>query len=222
MTDRFVPRCELQGNEIEGNWLMLKKDITDLVEYRVSSTQQVWYRDIYGNCLNIVNQFEPQEPQDINYLPQGILAEVFFMYACNINGLKCIPSYGDEDIWGADFKLVNGETRYLDVTMNTSSKSFVRKTKEGTFPTIFLPWSVSENVSYAQQYLSCGNFNGREFLVRTLESNKEILHCLKKNYWRGEEEIRKILGITYKDFSGSGIQYLNHLEGVLRLIRKVL
>jgi len=228
LLDTYRHTLEIERDcDIQSNWQDIKEDIVEVVEYRIESTQQSWYRKVYTDCLRLVDRFDPHEPQDINHFPQGILAEVFFMNACRQVGLNCIPSYGEEDIIGADFKIINGETRFLDVTMNTSSSNLVYKIKEGTFPTLFLPWRAAKspqgtNMSFAYVYLDRGSFNGRAFLYSTISSNMEILHCLKTNVWRGEDEIRKILGNTYTNFSGSGIQYIRSLEGVLKLMRKNL
>jgi len=150
---------------------------------------------------------------------------VFFLNACKQNGIDCNPSCGDEDVMGADFYLTYGkETRFFDVTTNTFAKSVSKKVREGTFPSLFIPWAYRNNgkPSYAEDYLREGKFNGTQFLHNILDVNYVMLDSLRRKVWRNQDVDRKLFGDEVLDLSRCGIQYLNHLDGILYLIRKAM
>ncbi len=220
-------RTETDG--LDSNWIDLKGELLQLAQYRVDTVQQKWYRDVYIEYMMDIDSFYPTRYSEINRLPQGILAEVFFLNACRQNMFNCVPSYGEEDIMGADFKLTYGdETRFFDVSINTSGRSMKKKVKEGTFPTLFLPWKkdFSDNgdgpITYAERYLKYGRFDGKTFLHSILDSNYIVLDSLKRKVWREEDVQKKIFNNESLDLSESGIQYIRTLEGVLLLMRRYL
>lgn len=213
---------------IEENWLSIKPDILGLAEYRISTSKEKWYQEAYMFYIYEVDTFHPKHPGDINSLPKGLLSEVFFLKGCQEVGIECSPCLGEEDIWGADFKISKGdETRFLDVTVNTSERGFRRKVREGRFPTIFLPWKeeIARNNykrSYAERYLGSGTFNTREYFSNVLHSNYEILDGLERTFWRNQNNSREVLGGRRVDYTRAGRMYIKYLEGVLNLLKKSL
>lgn len=198
-----------------------------MMDYRISSCNSNWYVDLYSNFFERVKDFNPYHPQEVDLLPQGVLAEFFFMDACKQNGIECNPCIGDDDVMGIDFGISKyNETRFVDVSLNVSRSSISRKTKEWRVATLFLPWRVQREgehyKSYAHQYLDSGYFDGYTFLNMIISANYVLLDGLKRNVWRGENVVREILRRQYSDFSGSGIQYVRSLDGVLLLLRRSL
>lgn len=212
----------------ERNWLELKQEILDLADYRISTSKDRWYQEAYMFYKYEVDNFNPRHPADINSLPKGLISEVFFFKGCIKLGIMCVPCLGEEDIMGADFKISKGdETRFLDVTVNTSERGFHRKVKEGRFPTIFLPWKEEESNngykrSYAERYLKYGTFNTEEYFSNVLYSNYQILDRLLRTYWKNQNSNREVLGNKKVDYTKAGIIYIKSLEGVLNLLRESL
>lgn len=176
-----------------------------------------------------IDGFTPKRASEINSLPQGLIAEVFFLNACRQSAIDCEPSFGDEDVLGADFKITHGnETRFFDVSINTSGRSVKKKVKEGTFPTLFLPWkesldgSSSSCMTYAEKYLKYGTFDGRNFLCQIISSNYFVLDSLRRRVWRNEDPLKKVFNHESVDLSESGIQYVRNLDGVLMLLRRAI
>jgi len=228
LLDTYIPTFEKEVTEQESlvrNWNDIKHEVQELVEYRLYSSNKGWYKDRYEESLFYINEFYPLTSRDINYLPQGILAEVFFLNACKQNGVYCKACTGDEDVRGADFKIVNKkEKRFFDVSMNSNPEVFHKKINGNTYPTLFLPWIGQESnngggyTSYAVKYLESGIFKGRDFLQRVITSGNYNSKCLKRAL---KEEER---GKSFSDsqFSGSSIEYVEELDEVLRIINSNL
>lgn len=219
----------IETNCIDSNWIGLKDELLAFTQYRIDSAQHQWYRDAYMGYMIDIYDFSPKRASEINSLPQGILGEVFFLNACKQNGIQCDPTFGEEDVLGADFKITNGkETRFFDVSVNTSERGFKKKVKEGTFPTLFIPWKAEDlqsgnrNMSYAERYMKYGTFDGKRFLHSILTSNYLVLDCIKRKVWRSQDTDRKLFNNDSVDVSAGGIQYIRSLEGVLILMRKSL
>ena len=157
-------------------------------------------------------------PSEINVLTSGIVSEVFFMEACNRMGLNCIPTRGYQDSLGADFMIENGkETRFLDVSLDTSKKGLEKKNKVGTFPTIFIPWRTNrvgkrKEVSYSEKYLCTGVFNRRKFFSDILNYNYRNLHILERDVRKGSYSEEGYMG-------AEGFQYVNDLKGTISMLR---
>ncbi len=210
----------------ESHWVDLKAEILDFADYRISTSKDRWYQEAYLFYKYEIDIFNPRYPSDINSLPKGLISEVFFLKGCNNTGLLCSPCLGEEDVLGADFKICKGnETRFLDVTVNTSKKEFDNKVREGKFPTIFLPWKEEETnngykESYAERYLRHGTFNTDEYFKNILSSNYQILDRLKRSFWRNQNSEKDVLGKKGLDFTQAGIMYIKSLEGVLNVLRQ--
>jgi hypothetical protein len=213
---------------LEVNWLGIKSDILNLAEYRISTSKEKWYQEAYMFYKYEVDTFNPKHPGDINSLPKGLLSEVFFSNACQKVGIMCSPCLGEEDIWGADFKICkDDETRFLDVTVNTSQRGFKRKVREGRFPTIFLPWKEENTnngyiMSYPERYLKYGTFNTKEYFSNVLYSNYQILDGIERTFWKNQNSSREVLGGKRVDYTKAGSMYIKNLEGVLNLLKESL
>jgi hypothetical protein len=227
LLDTYTPIFEKEVTEQESlvrNWNDIKHEVQEVIEYRLYSSNKKWYKDRYEETLFYVNEFYPLTSRDVDYLPQGILAEVFFLNACKQNGIRCKPCTGDEDVRGADFKIVSrGERSFFDVSMNSDPEIFKQKIDgSNRYPTLFLGWLEQEStngkqyVSYASKYLEEGYFNGREFLQRVITSGNYHSKCLK----RAIEEEKRGKGCSYSQFSGSSIEYIEELDRVLSLLSK--
>ena len=153
----------------ESNWRELKEEILDFADFKISTSKDKWYQEAYMFYIYEVDIFNPKHPGDINSLPKGLISEVFFLKGCQRTGIMCSPCLGEEDVMGADFKICNGnETRFFDVTVNTSRRGLYKKVREGRFPTLFLPWKEEETNngykrSYPERYLRYGTFNTEEY-----------------------------------------------------------
>lgn len=217
---------EKKSSEIlDSNWCSLQNSLLELLVYKISTSDMDWYVDGYSNFFSRVENLKLNHPQQVDLIPQGLLAEVFFMNACEQSGFECCPSVGNEDAKGVDFVLSKyGFTKYVDVTLNFSKSSLRRKTKEWRVPTLFLPWRIHHTkkhiTSYAQEYLATGRFDGKEYLDSVVTINYSFLDGLRRNVWRGENVVRNILRKQFTDFSGSGFQYVKNLENTLLLIRE--
>ncbi len=212
---------EVGERTLQQRWDKVSSSVCSLIDYRFQyGSKEKWYRDNYTAVKQEFLELPSLErASEINQFPGGILAEVFFMQACNQVGIYCEPTSGDEDVFGVDFKIEDDcETRFLDVSINVSSKGLSKKNRDGTFPTLFVPWSVKSNTngyspSYAEYYLSTGLFNGKEFFNSILDYNYENLHKLRKSVWKDAK-----WGEGY--MSLNGIQYLKNLEGILEMIKR--
>ena len=225
MLDIYTPILEKEVAKEESlvrNWNDIKHEVQEVVEYRIYSSNKGWYKDAYEENLFYINEFYPTTSRDIDYLPQGILAEVFFLNACKQNRIHCKACTGDEDVRGADFKIVSKkERRFFDVSMNSDPEVFQQKIQGSKrYPTLFLPWVEQEKSngrqyrSYASKYLESGVFNGREFLQRVITSGNYNSKCLK----RALQEERRGKGCAYSQFSGCSEEYIEELDGVLRVL----
>jgi hypothetical protein len=212
-------------NDIETNWSDIKDDLVNLINYRLSTSECYWYNQANLETLSIVERFAPVECDSVNFLPQGILAEVFFQNACIQNGIKCEPCFGSEDVEGMDFIISNGlGEKYIDVSINFSNRSIRRKVKRGTTPTLFLPWTYKSatngrpTMSYAYEYLRSGAFDGKGFLTRALDLNINLLEYIRADMLNNGNG-KKIKGKKDSGFSCSDKEYIYDMEGVLYLIR---
>lgn len=205
-------------------WSNLKERIVDIIEYRVNTCRYGWYTDAYCQHLEKIRDFNFETPEQINILPHGIVAEVLFQEASEQLGFKCNPSIGDEDALGYDFELtMRDETRFIDVTVDTSQSGIRKKIKPWRFPTLFLPWNMNDGkscFSYAQWYLSGGGFNGKEFLKSVVRCNLKVLDGLKRSVWEDKKVQREIYSRYVSDFSGSSVLYVNSLDGVLEMLKR--
>jgi len=212
----------------ENNWTDLKTEILDFADYRISTSKEKWYQEACMFYKYEVDIFNPKHPSDINSLPKGLISEVFFLKGCQKVGIMCSPCLGQEDVLGADFKICKGdETRFLDVTVNTSSRGFFKKVREGRFPTIFLPWKEEETNngykrSYAERYLRYGTFNIDEYFNNILSTNYQILDRLRRSFWRNQNNGKEVLGKKELDFTRTGVIYIKSLEGILNVLRQSL
>lgn len=210
----------------ENNWKDLKTEIQDFADYRISTSKDRWYQEVYLFYKYEIEIFNPRYPSDINSLPKGLISEVFFLKGCNQTGIICSPCLGEEDVLGTDFKIQKGnETRFLDVTVNTSQREFKNKVIEGKFPTIFLPWEEEESnngykQSYAERYLRHGTFDTDGYFKNILSSNYQILDRLKRSFWGNQGSEKEVLGKRGLDFTRAGVMYIKSLEGVLNLLRQ--
>ncbi len=219
-----TPVYEEEQAPYQQRWEELRARACALIDYRLEQgSRYEWYEECF---LDTKREFEEldeiEDPREVNEVSRGILAEVFFMEACLSLCLKCTPASADEDVWGQDFKLSGfGETRFLDVTINNSSKGLRKKNRAGTFPTIFIPWQIdgSKNrdiPTYAQWYIETGQFDPKEFIRAIVDYNKRNLHILRQSVWRdGKVEEGGYMGLD-------GILYLQNLEGVLRILERAI
>lgn len=224
-TNYLLPRNE-EIEPMNEHWYYLKNGLLSLIDYRLDSSSDRWYQEQYMYEKFYIDEFYPSYPSDINRLPKGIVAEGLFLEACKLTNKECSPCLGREDVIGADFRITYGrETRFFDVTVNTSERGFRKKVREGRFPSLFLPWKENENNngykrSYAERYLRTGTINTEEYFSNIISSNYKILDKLKRSFWRGEKSDERILGKGNFDYSRAGIQYIKNLEGVLKVLRK--
>ena len=224
MLDTYTPIIEKELTKEESlvrNWNDIKHEVQDVIEYRLYSSNREWYKQAYEESLFYINEFYPTTSKDIDYLPQGILAEVFFLNACKQTGIRCKPCTGDEDVRGADFKIVSKkERKFFDVSMNSNPEVFHKKINGNTYPTLFLPWSEIDDcngdrcTTFAIKYLESGTFNGRVFLQRVITSGNYNSKCLKSAL----KEEKKGKGCSYSQFSGSSREYIQELDDVLRIL----
>lgn len=210
-----------QQSPLQENWRELKSEILALTDFRMETTKDMWYYNEYKSLRCEIESFVPKYPFDINLLPRGILAEVLFLDACRRREVNCCPTLGQEDVLGADFKVSKGrETRFFDVSVNTSIEGITGKIRGGTFPTIFLPWNEPGKGfrrSYAESLLRKGTYNCNEYFKNIFTSNYSILEKLKRVYQKKQRI--EIFGCENLDLSDAGILYIKDLEGVLDLIR---
>ena len=210
----------IEEDTLQNRWNEIRNEVCSLIDYRLEyGSCEKWYKD---NYLAVKQEFLEMpfidHPSEINKLPSGIVGEVFFMEACNKEGLNCVPTHGDEDVWGADFKIDNGkETRFLDVSINISSKGLQKKNRVGTFPTIFIPWKTNSmgnrnGVSYSEKYLCTGMFNRKRFISDILNYNNSNLHLLQKSVWKDADWGEGYMALE-------GIQYLKNLKGTILMLR---
>ena len=214
----YLPKYE-KAEEMHENWQYLKEELLSLIDYKLSSSNAMWYQEKYMYDKFVIDEFTPHYSSDINRLPKGIVAETLFLQASRLTQRECFPCLGQEDVMGADFRITYGkQTRFFDVTVNFSERGFKKKVREGRFPSLFLPWKEDENNngykrSYAERYLRTGAINTEEYFANIISSNYKILDRLKRFFWKGE-----VSDVDF-DYSRAGIQYIKSLEGVLRLLR---
>ncbi|MGI6423050.1 MAG: hypothetical protein ACOX0X_00295 [Candidatus Dojkabacteria bacterium] len=205
---------------LQQRWERLSSDVSDFIDLRLrDGASEPWY-DFY--LIDMICGLEKvpylNHASEVNEFPAGIFAEVFFMKACNEVGLNCVPTIGREDMKGVDFEIGDGsETRFVDVTVNTSEEALKEKSKVWKVPTIFIPWGVKNSgngytPSYAEHYLATGKFEGSEFLNSILDFNYSNLHFLTKAVWSDGKD-------TDRKMRLNGIQYIKNLKGVLKMIR---
>jgi len=205
---------------LQTRWEQIRDEVSQLIEFRLSRGSSFkWYEEGFLSTRRVFESTESlQEPCDINKFPSGILGEVFFLNACQNLGIYCEPTEGDDDVHGADFKIcLNGDTRFLDVSLNRSEKGLLKKNKVGTFPTVFIPWrtmypGTNYQPSYAEKYLSTGEFDVSEFMHEILKYNYKNLHILRNSVWRDAP-----WGEGYMCLDG--ISYIKNLEGILNILR---
>ena len=208
------------------HWYYLKNGLLSLIDYRLDSSSDRWYQEQYMYEKLYIDDFYPSLPSDINKLPKGIVAEALFLEACKLTNRECFPCPGIEDVIGADFRITYGrETRFFDVTVNTSERGFRKKVIEGRFPTLFLSWEENGNNSrykrsYAEMYLRTGTINTEKYFTNIISLNYKILDKLKRSFWRGEKSDERILGMRDFDYSRVDTQYIKNLEGVLRVLKE--
>lgn len=214
-----------------GNWQSLREEAVNLLEFRISTSTKEWYKEGWLTQRNIFEATEElDDSSDVNCFSKGVLAEIFFLNACENQGIQCYMTEGDEDAWGADFKILhNGEVRFVDVSVDASPKGIERKSSTTSFPTLFLPWFVNtnslfqpqkRNISYAEKYVREGKFDSSEYIRQVLGINYEMLDHLKKYVWRGIKPGSRIFSEKEFSLKKAGIVYVNNLEGSLLLIRK--
>ena len=214
----YLPKYE-KAEEMHENWQYLKEELLSLIDYKLSSSNAMWYQEKYMYDKFVIDEFTPHYSSDINKLPKGIVAETLFLQASRLTQRECFPCLGQEDVMGADFRITYGkQTRFFDVTVNFSERGFKKKVREGRFPSLFLPWKEDESNngykrSYAERYLRTGTINTEEYFTNIISSNYKILDRLKRFFWKGE-----VSDVDF-DYSRAGIQYIKSLEGVLRLLR---
>ena len=215
-----------EANSLDEHWSYLKDELISLIDYRLKTSNNRWYQEQYMYDRLYIDEFNPSYPSDINRLPKGIVAEGVFWEACKLTNRKCFPCLGQEDAFGTDFRITyDKETRFFDVTVNTSERGFRKKIREERFPTLFLPWKENESNngykrSYAERYLKTGSINTEEYFSNLIYSNYKILDKLKRSFWRKEKSEDSVFGRKTFDFDRVGIQYIRNLEGVLRLLRE--
>ena len=215
----YLPKYE-KAEEMHENWQYLKEELLSLIDYKLSSSNAMWYQEKYMYDKFVIDEFTPHYSSDINKLPKGIVAETLFLQASRLTQRECFPCLGQEDVMGADFRITYGkQTRFFDVTVNFSERGFKKKVREGRFPSLFLPWKEDESNngykrSYAERYLRTGTINTEEYFTNIISSNYKILDRLKRFFWKGE-----VSDVDF-DYSRAGIQYIKSLEGVLRLLRR--
>lgn len=230
MLETNLYTCEQNDvEEIERNWVDLKTELLYLTEYRLDSTSNKWYKKFCIHYINDISDFSPKTYKDINRLPQGLLSEVFFLNACQQQAIDCVPSFGEEDVRGVDFKINSWEEEYyFDVSINTSKQNLEKKIKEGSYPTLFIPWKRTyiddedPYMTYAERYMKYGIFEGNSFLRNVVSCNYELLDCLRSKLLSKKYHDRKIFNNEGVDLSVSGIKYTLNLKDVLELIKKGL
>lgn len=214
---------ELNPRILGYRWNELRSRVLDLIDCRLAEgNPRQWYIDQYlVNKIFFESVKSIDAPYQVKRVPNGILGEVFFLEACKYFGFPCVPTGGDVDSLGADFRLTSRdgtETRFVDVTINTSNKGLKQKNKVGTFPTLFIPWNIKydneeNSFSYAEEYLRTGEFNKNMFLDDILTFNYCNLHNLKKSVWRDSPT-----GEGY--MAQDGVVYIRNLEGVLEILKE--
>lgn len=212
---------------MDNNLENLKQDLYDLVEYRLSTTSKSkdWYRNAYvSNLMDIDSLCIDRGFKSLNRMSQGLLSEVFFLNACKQNGIECVPSTGDEDIMGIDFKIEDDkDTRFLDVTVNISEKGLTSNLKDWNFPVLFIPWRNSwSGMSSAEAYLRYGIFNGKKFLNRIYRYNSGVRDILKQDI--RNRDINCVFRKNKREvkYPDAGVGYINNLEGVISLLGRSL
>ena len=212
---------ELTPTILSERWDSLRTKVLGLVDSRLSNGRPINSYTVHNMRLIefFMNPIGTEDPSSLDKVPNGILGEVFFLDACEQLGIYCCPTTGDEDALGADFKIRSRDgidTRFLDVSIKISERGLEQKNRAGTFPTVFIPWytdysSRRKYPSYAQHYLSTGEFDSYQFMNGILTFNKRNLRCLEKNVWEDSP-----LGKGYMAFDG--ITYVSNLAGVLKIL----
>lgn len=224
-TAKRLELAQLEVNPIElgHRWDILRSKVLGLIDFRLENgNPSQWYIDHYLYNKDLFEKASHiEEVYWVNRVPNGILAEVFFLDACEYFGFHCVPTGGDEDSWGADFKLESrdgSQTRFVDVTINTSERGLRQKNVVGTFPTLFIPWHTDyynqrHSPTYAEEYLRTGTFDADMFVDGILTFNYRNLHDLRRSVWRDSP-----WGEGY--MAQDGITYLRNLEGVLDILKE--
>lgn len=230
MLDTYTPILEKEITEQESlvrNWSDIKHEVKQLLEYRIYSSNMEKYKERCEEIIFYMDEFYPITSSEIDYLPQGILAEVFFLNACKQNDIRCKPCTGDEDLKGVDFKIVNKkERKFFDVSINCNPEIVRQKISGDRSPTLFLPWNDIDNsngvryISFARKYIESGTFNGKEFLQRVIQSGNYRSKCLKKAIQ--EEKKSNSKNNVYSQYFGSSTEYIEELDSLLLLLSKSL
>lgn len=200
----------------QDRWDSVRSEVCGLMEYRINhGSPPKWYKDVCIDTMYIFgNASYLNDVCDVNRFPNGFIGEVFFMEACSKLGIECVPTYGDEDTWGADFRISDGkDTRFLDVTINTSDNGLRKKNKAGTFPTLFIPWYMNSNQSYVHHYIETGEFDTEEFIGNILSYNYKNLHNLRRDVWSDSPKGQGYMSLY-------GIKYLEGVEGSLNILKR--
>jgi hypothetical protein len=211
---------DVKENSVQRRWNEIRNQVCSLIDYRLEyASGEKWYRDYYiADKQEFLDMPFLDNLSDINCLPNGIIAEVFFMESCRRMDLNCTPTTGEEDIWGVDFKIDNGiEARFLDVSINISDKGLQKKNKAGTYPTIFIPWrpysiGKGREISYAEQYLSTGVFSQKKFISGIISYNRNNLHALERSVWKDAKWGEGYMGLE-------GILYIKDLKDTIDMLK---
>jgi hypothetical protein len=236
--ESYLPRTSAKDTHREfrnHNWSILKEATLQLIDYRLSTHCEKWYKDGWETHKRILSNVDYiQDPSEVNGLSKGIFAEVLFYQACMQSGVSCRPTDGLEDGWGADFSIGKGkEVRFLDITVNCDSKSITRKNRNSSFPTFMSPWFVGVDSlfepkkkqyypSYVETYLMTGAFEGNDYLRKLVDMNYEVLDLLKRDVWRGLPPHKKLFSRKEFSFDNPQPTYINNFEGGLLILREHL
>jgi len=210
---------------VDRNVANLKNDLIEYVEKKIDSTSKEWYRNVYiGYLIDIDYLSCNGSVSGIDNISQGLLSEVFFLNACNQIGMNCVPSSGDEDIIGIDFRLMDSkEARFFDISIRNKEKFMRKDIQEGNFPVLYIPWRNKEwGMSYAEAYIRFGKFNGRRFLERALLFNKKLECELSMDMKKKKCEGVLDLDISKLKYPGVDIQYIKNFQGAVELLENGL
>ena len=104
----YLPKYE-KAEEMHENWQYLKEELLSLIDYKLSSSNAMWYQEKYMYDKFVIDEFTPHYSSDINKLPKGIVAETLFLQASRLTQRECFPCLGQEDVMGADFRITYGK-----------------------------------------------------------------------------------------------------------------
>lgn len=203
----------------------MKEDLRNIVALRAKTSydgsKYQAYCELY---IDSINAFGLETSSDISLLPQGILAEYFFIKAFDDKKIHCFFSEGIEDMRGIDCIIKNGKEEYgLNLTINNTFLN-IKKKLGREIPFLYIPWCVntgnieSRYCTYAQRYLKSGEFDSIDFLRRVYDANSNFISQISRGKVREVRAFKE----RYIDLPNPNGDFIRKSNGILGLIKRVI